>query len=70
MMSREQGERVLGQVILGTSTRTACDNVRLLYIDLLDALDSDANFRYGYLGALTQRDSVTQALTEVFQSDE
>jgi hypothetical protein len=63
-MTSEQRERLLGMILLGTSTRTACDALHVLYCNLLDSLDSDEAFRYGYLSAMAQRDRVSRALGE------
>lgn len=65
MMNAAQGERLLGQLMLGASTRTACDDLHILYCDLLQALDDHPAFRYAYLSAMAQRDAVTAALEDV-----
>ena len=61
-MTTEQRERLLGMVLLGASSHTACDILKVPYADLLAALDEDEPFRYGYLSAQAQRDHLSRAL--------
>jgi hypothetical protein len=62
MLSTEKRERLLGQLMLGTGTRTACDSLGILYCDLLQELDDNEPFRFAYLSAQAQRDRVSRAL--------
>jgi len=62
MMTTEQGERLLGQIVLGVSSRTACDNLNILYCDLLSELDANEPYRHAYYSAMAQRDALNRAL--------
>lgn len=62
MMNAEQRERLLGMLLLGIGTRTACDSLHILYCDLLQELDDNEPFRFGYLSAQAQRDRVSRAM--------
>jgi hypothetical protein len=62
MMSSEQRALVLGEIVQGTSSRTACDMAHVIYCDLLQELDDNEPFRFAYLSAQAQRDRVSRAL--------
>ena len=61
-MTTEQRERLLGMVLLGASSVTACDVLKVPYAEFLAALDEDEPFRFGYQCAQSQRDSLNRAL--------
>lgn len=61
-MTATQRERLLGMMLLGASSSTACAVLSIESSDLLAELDVDPAFRLGYLGASEQRDAVTRAL--------
>ena len=62
-MTTTQRERLLGMVLLGAASSTACDVLLIESSDLLAELDVDPAFRYGYLCAAAQRDATTRALS-------
>jgi hypothetical protein len=61
-VTTEQRERLLGMLLLGASSVTACDVLGIAHSDLLATLDSDEPFRYAHLSACAQRDHLSRAL--------
>jgi hypothetical protein len=61
-MTTEQRERLLGMLLLGASSVTACESLAIPYCDLIAELDANEPFRYGYQCAQSQRDSLNRAL--------
>lgn len=64
-MTTLQRERLLGMLALGSTSRTACDNLRVPYYDLLAELDGNEPFRFAYLSVQATRDAVTKSLGDV-----
>lgn len=63
-MTAEQRERLLGMILLGTSSVTACDTLGVAHGDLLAELDDNEAFRFGYLCAEAQRDGLNRSLQD------
>lgn len=61
-MTSEEKERLLGMVLMGTSTQTALEVLGLTPFDILHEQDSDPAFRNGYLAALHFRQALSSAL--------
>lgn len=61
-MTNEEKERLLGMVLMGTSTQTALELLRLTPLDILHEQDADPAFRNGYLAALHFRQAIVHAL--------
>jgi hypothetical protein len=64
-MTSSQRERLLGMLALGSTSRTACDNLGVPYCDLLTELDESEPFRFAYLTTQATRDALTKSLGEV-----
>ena len=62
MMTSTQRERLLGMILQGTSSRTACDSLSVPHSDLLAELDRDEPFRHAFICAMSQRDALSRAL--------
>ena len=56
MPTSEQFERLLGLIVMGTATETACELVGVTYVELFAHEDSDAAFRLARFLAQAARD--------------
>lgn len=58
-MTNEQRERLLGQIAMGATLKTACATLGITYLDLIMAWDSDRVFRVALASVQDMRDMVT-----------
>jgi hypothetical protein len=61
-MTSEQRDRLLGMVLQGVSSVTACETLGVLPADLLAELDGNEPFRYSFYVAMQEREVVNAAL--------
>lgn len=70
MLTTEQRERLIGMVMMGMSSETACECLGVAAADVLAAEDRDPAFAQAFFTARVVRDSLEREIERIFTEDD
>lgn len=70
MLTNEQRERLIGMVMMGMSSETACECLRVTAADVLAAEDTDPAFAQALFTARCARDTMEREIQGFLEDDD